>query len=52
MAVKTSIPKIAHPYAEALMALGQKTNTVDCINKDVNIISVLLNESKDFKSFL
>lgn len=25
MAVKTSIPKIAHPYAEALMALGQKT---------------------------
>jgi len=52
MAVKSSIPKIAYPYAEALMSLGQSTNTVDCINKDINIVSVLLNESADFKNFL
>jgi F-type H+-transporting ATPase subunit delta len=52
MTAKTAVSRIVYPYAEALIAIGQETNTIDCINKDVNIISLLLKDSKEFKDFL
>jgi F-type H+-transporting ATPase subunit delta len=52
MTVKTAVSRIVYPYAEALITIGQETNTIDCINKDVNIISLLLKDSKEFKNFL
>nr|YP_010986400.1 ATP synthase CF1 delta subunit [Pachymeniopsis lanceolata]WOL37318.1 ATP synthase CF1 delta subunit [Pachymeniopsis lanceolata] len=47
-----SVSKIALPYAEALLESVQEANLVEQTNQDLSLISTILLESIDLKSFL
>lgn len=44
--------RIAVPYAEALIAIAQKTNLLSEISKDLSSIAMILSESKDLQLLL
>jgi F-type H+-transporting ATPase subunit delta len=46
------LSKVAEPYAEALLALATKTNTLQETTNDMNIVSQFLANSNDLKKFL
>ena len=45
------LSKVAEPYAEALLALATKTNTLQETTNDMNIVSQFLANSNDLKKF-
>lgn len=52
MSANSIILKIAQPYAEALVELGQKSHQLPSITKDVLTVSEVLSSSKTLRTFL
>lgn len=49
---KTIASKIASPYAEAFLDFAKKTNNLDELNQDINVIYQFVSNSKDLERFL
>ena len=52
MSSKTLMAKVSLPYAEALVELGESSNTLDKMNEDVNMMKQVFDESDSFSSFI
>jgi F-type H+-transporting ATPase subunit delta len=52
MSSQALMAKISLPYAEALVALAQNTNTLEKINEDVSMVRQILGESDNLNIFL
>nr|YP_009313699.1 ATP synthase CF1 subunit delta [Helminthocladia australis]SCW21953.1 ATP synthase CF1 subunit delta [Helminthocladia australis] len=52
MSTKTLMQQLSQPYAEALLELAQKSNKLDEINGDVNILLQILTESETLTIYL
>nr|YP_009315743.1 ATP synthase CF1 subunit delta [Trichogloeopsis pedicellata]SCW24401.1 ATP synthase CF1 subunit delta [Trichogloeopsis pedicellata] len=51
MSTKTLAHKLSQPYAEALLEIAQKSNQIDKIREDVNIVLQVLSESNKLVAF-
>nr|YP_009628685.1 ATP synthase CF1 delta subunit [Acrochaetium secundatum]QBX88468.1 ATP synthase CF1 delta subunit [Acrochaetium secundatum] len=52
MSSKTLMKKVSLPYAEALLELGENSNTLDKMTEDVNMIKQVSDESNSFSAFI
>ena len=52
MSTKTLVQQLSQPYAEALLEIATKSNAVDNIAEDVNIVLQILSESTNLTEFL
>lgn len=49
---KTLASKISYPYAEAFLDFAKKTNSLDELSQDINVIYQFVSNSKDLERFL
>nr|YP_009314311.1 ATP synthase CF1 subunit delta [Liagora harveyana]SCW22565.1 ATP synthase CF1 subunit delta [Liagora harveyana] len=52
MSTKTLVQQLSQPYAEALLETAKKSNSIDNIVEDVNIVLQILSESTNLTEFL